>query len=573
MRTKLQSRTALVLVMILCMTSFITAPAETRYATLRYGDSGEQVRAMQQALTDLGYDPKGVDGKFGRGTEDAVKRFQRSKGLVADGLAGHMTLTALYGAAGNAGGNPEATQAPTASPAPATGGSASGSLTTLRYGSSGSAVKTMQQALIKLGYSPGVADGKFGRGTEAAVKQFQKNNRLTVDGLAGAKTLTLLYDQAGQGATATPAPATATPAPATATPAPATATPEPTSATATPAPTKTPAPTQTPSAVTLSRTLRKGYKGDDVKLVQQMLKDLKYYTRSINGTYDDATIAAVKAFQTKNGLTSDGLAGPKTYAVLQSGNAIAADKPAATPAPSYPTLKLNSTGTAVTNLQKALKDLGYNASVTGTYSTETRDAVVQFQIRNNLAADGVAGQSTQLVLYSGKANNASTPLPELEEGAGIIEGPSKSQVQLLHWFDVVKPSMRSGQKILVFDPATKRSWTLRLYSLGHHADSEPLTLRDTQIMNVAFGNKTTWTPKPVYVKLPDGRWTVAATHNTPHLSGSILGNGFDGHLCVHFLRDMAECQQNDPSYGVTNQNVIRSTWKALTGETYVEIER
>jgi peptidoglycan hydrolase-like protein with peptidoglycan-binding domain len=538
------------------MTSLITSPAQAQYVTLRYGNIGEQVQVMQQALTSLGYDTKGVDGKFGRGTEDAVKRYQRSLGLVPDGLAGNQTLTALYGAAGNPGGDtPEATQTPTVTPAPTSNGSSSGSLSTLRYGSKGDAVKTMQDALTKLNYAPGVADGKFGRGTENAVKQFQRNNGLTADGLAGSKTLALLYSQASQGSTPPPDNATPTPPPATT------------------EPTATLAPTQAPSNTTLSRTLRKGYTGDDVKLVQELLTNLKYYAGSISGVYDNATIAAVKAFQANNGLTSDGLAGAKSYAVMQSGSARAADQAAATPPPSYTTLKVNSTGTAVTNLQNALKNLGYKASVTGTYTTETRDAVAEFQIRNSLTADGIAGASTQQALYGGSAKDASTPLPELEEGAGIIDGPGKSEVQLLHWYDTVKLSMRSGQNILVFDPASKRSWTLRVFSMGHHADSEPLTLRDTQIMNLAFGNKTTWTPKPVYIKLPDGRWTVASTHNTPHLTGPILGNGFDGHLCVHFLRDMAECQLNDPNYGVTNQNVIRNAWKALTGETYVEIVR
>ena len=564
MKSALRGRTAIVLAFILCMTSFVTAPAEARYATLRYGSSGEQVRVMQQALTNLGYDTKGVDGKFGRGTENAVKSFQRSKGLVSDGLAGNNTLTALYGTAGEA---PQATAtpetSPTVTPAPSNGNSGSGSYATLRYGSSGSAVASMQQALITLGYTPGAADGKFGRGTESAVKQFQKNNKLTADGLAGSKTLTLLYAQAGEGTTVTPSPTDA-------------ATPVPTdAATQTPAPMQdaTPTPTQAPSGVTLSRTLRKGYTGDDVKLVQQLLQNLKYYGGSINGTYDNATIAAVKAFQANNGLASDGLAGAKTYAVLQGGSARGADEPALTPPPTYTTLKLNSTGSAVTNLQTALKNLGFNAAVTGTYSAETREAVAEFQLRNNLVSDGIAGSATQQVLYGGSAKDASTPLPPLEEGAGIIDGPGISEVKLLHWFDSVKPSIKSGQNVLVFDPASNRSWTLRLYSLGRHADSEPLTLRDTQIMNVAFGNKTTWTPKPIYVKLPDGRWSLASMHNTPHLSGSIIGNGFDGHLCVHFLRDMAECQVNDPNYGVTNQNVIRNYWTQMTGETYIEIVR
>ena len=82
----------------------------------------------------------------------------------------------------------------------------------------------------------------------------------------------------------------------------------------------------------------------------------------------------------------------------------------------------------------------------------------------------------------------------------------------------------------------------------------------------AFGGVNTWTQKPVYVKLPDGRWTVGSTHDMPHMSGSIKDNNFDGHLCVHFLRDMDEARQNDPSYGVSNQETIRQFWKKLTGE-------
>ena len=85
-------------------------------------------------------------------------------------------------------------------------------------------------------------------------------------------------------------------------------------------------------------------------------------------------------------------------------------------------------------------------------------------------------------------------------------------------------------------------------------------------MNKAFGT-TTWTPKAVYVRLPDGTWTLATTHNTPHDSQSIKDNNFDGHLCVHFLRDMAECEANDPNYGVTHQKAIRSAWKSMTGQT------
>ena len=82
----------------------------------------------------------------------------------------------------------------------------------------------------------------------------------------------------------------------------------------------------------------------------------------------------------------------------------------------------------------------------------------------------------------------------------------------------------------------------------------------------AFGGKNTWTQKGVYVMLPSGIWTIGSTHDMPHDSGSIKDNGFNGHLCVHFLRDMDEAKKNDPKYGVANQETIRKLWKSLTGE-------
>ena len=82
----------------------------------------------------------------------------------------------------------------------------------------------------------------------------------------------------------------------------------------------------------------------------------------------------------------------------------------------------------------------------------------------------------------------------------------------------------------------------------------------------AFGGTNTWNQKGVYVRLPDGRWTIGSTHDVPHDTSSVKDNNFNGHLCVHFLRPMEETKQNDPSYGVANQNTLRAMWKSLTGE-------
>ena len=58
-----------------------------------------------------------------------------------------------------------------------------------KRGSTGSEVRTIQQRLSSWGYNVGAVDGVFGAKTESAVKQFQKNNNLTPDGIAGPKTL------------------------------------------------------------------------------------------------------------------------------------------------------------------------------------------------------------------------------------------------------------------------------------------------------------------------------------------------------------------------------------------------
>lgn len=90
---------------------------------------------------------------------------------------------------------------------------------TLSQGARDDNVKRMQESLIRLGYLSGSADGSFGPKTRAAVEEFQKNNGLTADGVAGNDTLQLLFDgspvRKGQPAvTATPSPApTATPRP------------------------------------------------------------------------------------------------------------------------------------------------------------------------------------------------------------------------------------------------------------------------------------------------------------------------------------------------------------------------
>ena len=373
-------------------------------------------------------------------------------------------------------------------------------------------------------------DGRFGAGTQRAVISFQKDNGLEADGLAGTKTLELLYKKA-DGTSSSSGSGTSS---------------------------------------GLTRTLRRGYTGDDVVTVQQRLKELGYYTGSIDGVYGSGSIAAATAFQKNNGLKVDGLTGQSTYAALFSSSAVAAGSSGSSSSSgAYVKLKSGDKGTEVKKLQQALKDLGYNVSADGTYGPITVAAVTAFQKLNGLDDDGIAGAKTQTVLYSGNAKryDSSSNSGSSSGSTGTTVAPNGATIQLLHWFDDVKPTLKNGQHLIAYDPDTGISWTLYIMSRGNHADVEPLTAADTAAMFEAFGNKESWGPKVVYVKLPDGRWSIASTHNVAHGGQTISGNNFDGQNCVHFLRDMDECKQNDPDYGVQNQNAIRNAWKKLTGIT------
>lgn len=68
--------------------------------TLKPGDSGTQVKALQRALKALGYPVGKIDGKYGPATKTAVAAFQHAAGLTEDGVLGPVTLNALIHRAG-----------------------------------------------------------------------------------------------------------------------------------------------------------------------------------------------------------------------------------------------------------------------------------------------------------------------------------------------------------------------------------------------------------------------------------------------------------------------------------------
>ena len=62
---------------------------------MQLGSSGPEVERLQQHLRERGFDSGDVNGQFGPGTDTALRAFQQSVGLPADGLAGPNTIAAL----------------------------------------------------------------------------------------------------------------------------------------------------------------------------------------------------------------------------------------------------------------------------------------------------------------------------------------------------------------------------------------------------------------------------------------------------------------------------------------------
>ena len=98
-------------VFVICLVTSYNSEDTAALETLsKVGSQGDEVRAIQQKLADLGYGVK-VDGVYGSATKNAVTAFQKANGLTADGIAGQKTLAAL-GVTGNSGGSGSGSSSP-----------------------------------------------------------------------------------------------------------------------------------------------------------------------------------------------------------------------------------------------------------------------------------------------------------------------------------------------------------------------------------------------------------------------------------------------------------------------------
>ncbi len=135
---------------------------------IRRGSVGPEVEDVQHRLGALGVPCDGEAAVFDAATEGAVRTFQQRRGLIADGIVGPETWQALVGASFALGDR-------------------------LLYGTRpmlyGDDVRELQRRLNRLGFDAGYDDGLFGPQTVDAVREFQLNTGLLVDGIAGRETI------------------------------------------------------------------------------------------------------------------------------------------------------------------------------------------------------------------------------------------------------------------------------------------------------------------------------------------------------------------------------------------------
>jgi len=274
----------------------------------------------------------------------------------------------------------------------------------LRYGKEGDEVAKLQAALTDLTYYTGEIDGKFGKLTLAAVKAFQKDAALKVDGRVGDLTKAKLTELTGLEF----------------------------------APDEEPKPDPViPTGLFKGdyRTMQFGTAGPRVRIMQRALVALGFDC-DVDGDFKSDTHAAVKAFQRIVGLTQDGKAGKKTLQKLESyfndegeclSGPIAGNTPAEPePDPNAPVygvperkLRYGDTGLDVKYAMQRLYDLGfYNKKVDEKFGAGMLAAVKAFQRKNSLTADGVLGPKSLGVLFSDNVLDEDDAVPVIPEDNG-----------------------------------------------------------------------------------------------------------------------------------------------------------
>lgn len=251
---------------------------------------------------------------------------------------------------------------------------------TLKMGDTGDAVMELNTRLRQLNYSDQPGRSTYSEATVAAVKAVQKAYGLPETGEADPETLAIIYGEC-------------------------------------------------------YRPLGANARGEEVRLLQEKLKELGYYSGNITANYQEGTVAAVKDFQKACGMEASGVADVKTQEKLYALAVRPTPTPSPVPSPTpvrtasptpgpyqafSKTLKKGSSSKTVQQVQQRLMDLGFFTfyKTTEYYGDNTVDAVKAFQRKNGIKVTGNVDADTWDALFNdadvrgvGDEARAATPVP------------------------------------------------------------------------------------------------------------------------------------------------------------------
>ena len=280
-------------------------------------------------------------------------------------------------------------------------------------------VMNLQKLLADRGFYKGAIDGIMGEQTRTAIISAQKAYNLTADGVAGEQTLAALEaDRAVTSASA--------------------------------------------SATTVTKS------ADTVRL-QELLSDRGFYKGAIDGIMGEQTRAAIVAAQRNYGLTTDGIAGAKTIAALESGastvNTVNTTNNSST---SATTTSANSANNDVAALQELLARRGfYTGAIDGVRGSQTNAAIAEAQKAYGLTVDGIAGAQTIAAL-----ERDARPAPTTaSSSAATTSTPSNSDNSIANLQNLLTDrGFYTGPITGILGPRTREAITAAQRAYGLTAD-------------------------------------------------------------------------------------------------------
>jgi peptidoglycan hydrolase-like protein with peptidoglycan-binding domain len=273
-RQKLATHARIYLLSVVAVLSILGMAGEAlAQRVLRLGTSDPHVTFIQQRLRQLGYFNQSPSRLFDSATRNAVIRFQQDNGLQPDGIVGPRTESALFAEFAQT--RPISTEEYSYDPLSSgydSSGYDSSTYSVLRLGDRSPDVRLLQERLSAENFYLGPINGVFGYETDSAVRQFQRERGLLVDGIVGQDTWAALEAD------------------------------------------NRPVARRPPQRREFA--LRPGNSGPQVEELQEKLQAIGLYRGSIDGYYGFGTTQAVRRLQQENNLAVTGIANRDTLAAL-----------------------------------------------------------------------------------------------------------------------------------------------------------------------------------------------------------------------------------------------------------------